>query len=62
MPVPSGCIRRGIEDLGLGPLVRFGLQREFDTLVPHWFGSTGQEPAEILSLFGPPGERMRVRT
>ena len=35
---------------------------EFDTSVSHWFGSTGREPAEILSIFGRPGERMRVRT
>ena len=34
---------------------------EFDTQVPHWFGSTGDEPAEILSIFGRPGERMRHR-
>ena len=34
----------------------------FDTKVPHWFGSTGDEPAEILSIFGRPGERMTVRT
>ena len=35
---------------------------EFATDVPHWFGSTGEEPAEMLSIFGRPGERMRVRT
>ena len=35
---------------------------EFDTTVPHWFGSAGTEPAEILSIFGRPGERMDVRT
>jgi transcriptional regulator with XRE-family HTH domain len=35
---------------------------EFETQVPHWFGSTGQGPAEILSIFGCPGERMSVRT
>ena len=35
---------------------------EFDTTVPHWFGSTGGEPAEILSIFGRPGERMSART
>jgi hypothetical protein len=35
---------------------------EFDTQVPHWFGSTGSEPAEVLSIFGRPGERMHVRT
>jgi hypothetical protein len=27
----------------------------------HWFGSTGNELAEILSIFGRPGERMNVR-
>jgi quercetin dioxygenase-like cupin family protein len=35
---------------------------EFDTHVPHWFGSTGDEPAEILSIFTRPGERMSIRT
>jgi transcriptional regulator with XRE-family HTH domain len=34
---------------------------EFDTHVPHWFGNPGDEPAEVLSLFGPQGERMHVR-
>jgi hypothetical protein len=29
--------------------------------VPHWFGSTGDGPAEVLSIFGRPGERMLVR-
>jgi transcriptional regulator with XRE-family HTH domain len=28
----------------------------FDTRQPHWFGSTGDEPAEVLSLFTRPGE------
>jgi transcriptional regulator with XRE-family HTH domain len=35
---------------------------EFDTRVPHWFGSTGDGPVEVLSLLGHQGERMRVRT
>ena len=35
---------------------------EFDTRTPHWFGSTGQEGAEVLSLFGPQGERAHTRT
>lgn len=35
---------------------------EFDTRTPHWFGSTGEEPVEILSIFSRPGETMRVRT
>lgn len=34
---------------------------EFDTHVPHWFGSTGEGPVEILSIFGPQGERAHVR-
>ncbi|AZQ33140.1 XRE family transcriptional regulator [Streptomyces cyaneochromogenes] len=38
-----------------------GEAAEFDTRVPHWFGSTGEGPAEFLSLFGPQGERMHVR-
>jgi transcriptional regulator with XRE-family HTH domain len=33
----------------------------FDTQIPHWFGSTGAEPVEILSIYGRPGERMHVR-
>ncbi|MET7287349.1 XRE family transcriptional regulator [Streptomyces sp. NPDC005573] len=39
-----------------------GEAAEFDTRVPHWFGSTGEGPVEFLSLFGPQGERMHVRT
>jgi hypothetical protein len=35
-----------------------GAVAEFDTRTPHWFGSTGQEPAEVLSVFSRPGERM----
>lgn len=44
-------------DLVLGP----GEAAEFDTRLPHWFGSTGEEPVEVLSLFGSQGERMHVR-
>jgi len=58
--VLSGHVRLvlGADDWVLGP----GEVAEFETRVPHWFGSTGQEPAEILSIFGRPGERMSVRT
>jgi transcriptional regulator with XRE-family HTH domain len=58
--VLSGRMRLvlGDEDWILGA----GEIAEFDTQVPHWFGSTGGEPAEILSIFGRPGERMSVRT
>lgn len=38
-----------------------GEAAEFDTRLPHWFGSTGHGPVEILSLFGKQGERMHVR-
>jgi transcriptional regulator with XRE-family HTH domain len=34
---------------------------EFDTRVPHAFGNPFPEPAEVLTLFGPQGERMHVR-
>jgi transcriptional regulator with XRE-family HTH domain len=47
----------GDHDLVLGP----GEVAEFETKEPHWFGSTGDEPAEVLSLFGRHGERMHVR-
>ncbi|MEU6347283.1 XRE family transcriptional regulator [Streptomyces sp. NPDC046977] len=38
-----------------------GEAAEFDTRTPHWFGSAGDQPVEILSLFGRRGERMHVR-
>jgi transcriptional regulator with XRE-family HTH domain len=58
--VLSGNVRLvlGDQDWVLAP----GEVAEFDTQVPHWFGSTGQGPAEILSIFGRPGERVSVRT
>jgi transcriptional regulator with XRE-family HTH domain len=34
---------------------------EFDTRLPHWFGPAGDEPVEILSLFGRQGERIHTR-
>ncbi|NDZ77182.1 MULTISPECIES: helix-turn-helix domain-containing protein [unclassified Streptomyces] len=44
-------------DLVLGP----GEVAEFETRLPHWFGSTGKGPVEVLSVFGRQGERMHVR-
>ncbi len=38
-----------------------GEAAEFDTQLPHWFGSTGEGPAEVLSIFGRPGEGMQLR-
>ncbi|MER5665989.1 helix-turn-helix domain-containing protein [Streptomyces mirabilis] len=57
--VMSGRLRLVLadHDVVLGP----GEAAEFDTRVPHWFGSTGEGPVEFLSLFGPQGERMHVR-
>ncbi|QXJ21637.1 helix-turn-helix transcriptional regulator [Actinomadura graeca] len=37
-----------------------GEAAEFDTRLPHWFGGAGG-PVELLSLFGPQGERMHLR-
>lgn len=34
---------------------------EFDTHIPHAFGTVDDRGAEALSLFGPQGERMHVR-
>ena len=42
-------------------LLRTGEAAEFDTRVPHWFGRAGAAPVELLSLFGPQGERIHVR-
>jgi len=47
----------GEHDLILGP----GEVAEFDTRVPHWFGSTGEVSVEVLSILGRQGERMHVR-
>jgi len=59
MYVISGKLRIviGEHDLLLGP----GEVAEFDTRVPHWFGSNGKVPAEVLSVLGRQGERMHVR-
>ncbi len=47
----------GDRDLVLGP----GEAAEFDTRVPHWFGCADRRPVEVLTLFGPQGERMHVK-
>lgn len=58
--VLSGRLRLvlGDQDVTLTP----GEVAEFDTHIPHWFGNASAEPVEILSLFGPQGERAHVRT
>ncbi|BCB75624.1 hypothetical protein Pflav_020340 [Phytohabitans flavus] len=59
MYVLNGRLRvlLGDQDLVLEP----GEAAEFDTRVPHWFGALGDEPVEVLSLFGPQGERAHLR-
>jgi transcriptional regulator with XRE-family HTH domain len=56
--VLSGHMRfvLGDQDVVLGP----GEVAAFDTTVAHWFGSTGTEPAEVISIFGRPGDPMTV--
>ena len=57
--VLSGRMRLVLGDRDL--VLDVGEAAEFDTQLPHWFGSTGEGPAEVLSIFGRPGERMHVR-
>ena len=47
----------GDQDLVLSP----GEAAEFDTHVPHWVGSAGADPVELLILFGLQGERAHLR-
>jgi transcriptional regulator with XRE-family HTH domain len=57
--VLSGRMRliQGDRDL----VLEAGEAAEFDTQLPHWFGSTGDGPAEVLSIFGRPGEGLQLR-
>ncbi|MGH2364370.1 MAG: helix-turn-helix domain-containing protein [Chloroflexota bacterium] len=57
--VLSGQLRLvlGQLDLRMGP----GEAAEFDTRTPHWLGSTGAGPVEVLAIFGPNGERVHLR-
>ena len=47
----------GEKDIVLRP----GEAAEFGTRVAHWFGSAGEGPVEVLSLFGRQGERAHLR-
>ncbi len=38
-----------------------GEAAEFDTRVPHGIGNAGPGPLELLSIFGPQGERVHLR-
>ncbi|MEU4408900.1 helix-turn-helix transcriptional regulator [Streptosporangium sp. NPDC023963] len=50
-------LRLGEHDL----VLRVGEVAEFDTRTPHGWAAAGPEPVELLGLFGPQGERIRVR-
>jgi len=57
--VLSGQMRLVLGDHDL--VLEAGEVAEFDTRLPHWFGSAGGQPAEVLSLFGRQGEGAHVR-
>ncbi|MGF7239568.1 MAG: helix-turn-helix domain-containing protein [Frankia sp.] len=57
--VLSGRLRLCLGEHDL--ILTAGEVAEFDTHIPHWFGNPGPAPVEILSLFGPQGERLHVR-
>ncbi len=39
-----------------------GEAAEFDTRLPHWFGCADDDEVQLLSIFGPEGRRIHVRT
>ena len=57
--VLAGRLRviNGDDDL----VLRQGEATEIDTRRPHWLGSTGEGPVEVLALFGRQGERVHMR-
>jgi quercetin dioxygenase-like cupin family protein len=57
--VLSGALRLVLGEHDL--VLRSGEAAEFDTRVPHWFDGADARSVELLSLFGPQGERMHVR-
>jgi transcriptional regulator with XRE-family HTH domain len=57
--VLDGRLRMLLGDQDLTLLV--GEAAEFDTRVPHCFGSADPTPVEVLSLFGRQGERAHLR-
>jgi len=57
--VLAGTLRLVLGDREI--LIDPGEVAEFDTSQPHWFGPAGEQPVEILHLFGPHGDKVRVR-
>ncbi len=56
--VISGRMRLVLGDQDM--VLETGEAAEFDTRLPHWFGSVDGQSAEVLSLFGRQGERVHV--
>ena len=59
MYVLSGQLRLRLGDQEVH--LRAGEVAEFDTHVPHFFANPGPGVTEVLSLFGPQGERLHVK-
>ena len=59
MYVLSGQLRLRLGEHDL--LLAAGEVAEFDTRVPHFFANPGPGVSEVLSLFGPQGERLHVK-
>src|SRR5689334_18685252 len=57
--VLNGRLRLLLGDQDL--VLTAGEAAEFDTRVPHSFGSADEHPVEVLSLFGRQGERAHLR-
>jgi transcriptional regulator with XRE-family HTH domain len=57
--VLSGQLRLVVGNQDL--VLEAGEAAEFDTRLPHWFGSTGKGPVEVLNILGPQGERIHMR-
>jgi transcriptional regulator with XRE-family HTH domain len=57
--VLSGRLRLALGEHDL--VLTAGEAAEFDTRTPHGFGNAGDQPVEVLSIFGPQGERMHLR-
>ncbi|WTW99280.1 XRE family transcriptional regulator [Streptomycetaceae bacterium NBC_01309] len=57
--VLSGRLRLLLGDQNL--VLKAGEAAEFDTHVPHWLGADGDQPVELLVLFGHQGERAHLK-
>jgi transcriptional regulator with XRE-family HTH domain len=57
--VISGRLRLSLGDRDF--ILTPGQAAEFDTRIPHAVTNAGAEPAEVLNIFGPQGERVHLR-